>query len=273
MNKPLLFFILVFSILYTPLSVAQDIATEIHNSFNKIDSIMVKADFCIVKLSGSSNNEVQFDGVIKSDQNKDQYKITSDTSNGKLVINVQKPSGWTSHWGEIDLKIPDNLVIQIESQSGKVEVESLTVSNLDIQSKSGHIKITDAKGNINGDSPAGDFIVNQFEGTLVAKSKTGMMLLNNANGKFNLSSNKGNFTINQLKGDLKTDGGAGNQELENIEGNISLKATSGDIKLSLAKGNITTRTFEGNQKIFQSEGAYNVQASTGDLTGTRIKIY
>ncbi len=275
MNKPLLYFISLFSILniiYTPLTLAQDIAAESHSTFNNIDSIKINADFCIVKLTKSNNNSVDFEAVIKSDQNKDQYKITSDASNGLLSIDIQKPSSWTSHWGEISLEIPDNLKIQIESQSGKVEVESVLVKDLDILSKSGHIKITDTKGNIKADSPAGDFIVNQFEGTLVAKSKTGMMILNNVNGSFNLNSNKGNFTINQLKGDLKTDGGAGSQELENIEGNISLKATSGDIKLSLAKGNITTRTFEGNQKIFQSEGVYNVQASTGGITGTRIKF-
>ncbi len=275
MNKPLLYLISLFSLLsiILPLHLdAQNIATESNGTFTKLDSIQINADFCIVKLSGNKGDNIEFDGVIKSDENADQYKITTTESNGKLTISVQKPSSWTSHWGEITINIPDNLNIYIESQSGKVEVKSLLVKKLDIKSKSGHVNITDTKGNIKGVSPAGDFIVNQFEGNLVAKSKTGMMVLNNVSGDFNLTSSKGNYTINQLKGNLKTDGGAGNQELENIEGDISLKTTNGDIKLSLAKGNITTRTFEGNQKIFQSEGIYAIQASTGGITGTRIKF-
>jgi len=275
MNKPLLYLITlisIFCIIDRHSLKAQEIATEVHNTFIKVDSIKINADFCIVKLIGNKGNSIDFEGVVKSDQNKDQYQITANASNGKLTIDVQKPSSWTSHWGEINLKIPDNLIIEVQSQSGKVEVQSLVVKDLNIESKSGHIKITDTKGIIKGDTPAGDFIVNQFEGNLVAKSKTGMMILNNVNGEFDLNSSKGNFTINQLKGNIKTDGGAGNQELENIEGNISLKSTNGDISISLAKGNITTRTFEGNQKLFQSEGVYDVQASTGGITGTRIKF-
>lgn len=275
MNKHLLLIISLISILgnLAPSQLtAQNIATQKQESFNKVDSIKVEADFCVVKLTGYQGNTIEFNGVIKSDENADQYKLITKVTGSKLNIEVQKPSSWTSHWGEIELKVPNELIIEISSQSGKVDASSLTVKNLYIDSKSGHVNITDVKGNIESNSPAGDIVVNNFEGNIKSKSKTGKVIINNAKGDFNLNSNKGDFTINQLDGNIKTDGGAGNQELENINGDISLKSTSGDIKLSLAKGNITTRSFEGNQKIFQSEGIYNVQASTGGLTGTRIKF-
>ncbi len=275
MNKHLLLIISLISILgffSSPQLTAQNIATQKQISFNKVDSIKVDADFCVVKLTGYDGNTIEFSGVIKSDENADQYKLITKSTGSKLNIEVQKPSSWTSHWGEIELKVPNGLTIEITSQSGKVDATSITVNNLNIKSKSGHVNITDVKGNIESSSPAGDFIVDTFEGNIKSRSKTGKVILSNVKGNFNLSSNKGDYTINQLEGNIKTDGGAGNQELENINGDISLKATSGDIKLSLAKGNITTRTFEGNQKIFQSEGVYDVQASTGGLTGTRIKF-
>ncbi len=275
MNKPLLFlisFISVLNIVFSAELAAQNIATQREESFNRVDSIRINADFCVVKLVGYEGNTIEFNGTIKSDENADQYKLITNISGNKLNIEVQKPSSWTSHWGEINLKIPNGLIIEVISQSGKVEVQSLVVNNIDIQSKSGHVNISNVKGNIQSNSPAGNFIVDNFEGNIKSKSKTGAVILRNIKGDFNVSSNKGDFTVSQLEGKIKTDGGAGNQELENITGDISLKTSSGDIKLSLAKGNISTRTFEGNQKIFQSEGVYKIQTSSGGITGTRIKF-
>ena len=261
---------LIFSAAFT--IVAQNVAIQKQDTFARVDTIMIDADFCAVKISGHESNDIKLSAVIKTDENQDQYKIDTEVAQSKLSVSVVKPASWKSHWGEIVVKLPEGLNVVVVSKSGKVEVESLSVQNINIDSKSGHVNMTGVKGNVQSSSPAGDIVVDNYEGDLRSKSKSGKVILRNVKGDFFVSSNKGDFSISQLKGNLKTDGGSGFQEIENVEGNISAKTTNGDIKISLVKGNIETRTFEGNQKVFQSEAVYNLHASSGSITGTRIKF-
>lgn len=270
MNKYLRFFIPVLLFQLGVLLNAQNIATQEASNFSNVSKIVVDADFCTVKLKGHLSKEVLFNGIIKSNENVDEYKLLTEVVDGILKITVQKPESWTSHWGEITLMIPMNMEINVQSKSGKVDMSLLIACNVTVGSKSGHVIVDSCNGVIKAVSPAGDFVVDKFDGSFKADSKSGVIILRDCKGDFEVGSDKGHFTISNLKGNLKTDGGDGAQEIENVEGNMALKSTKGEIKLSLSKGNITTRSFNGAQKLFQTEGVYNVQSSSGNITGSRV---
>ncbi len=251
---------------------AQEIAVQKENVFKGITKVSIDADFCALKMSGHNSSDINFSGVVKSEENLEAYKIETKTLDGVLSIRVIKPSVWKSHWGEIILQLPEGLAIEVTTQSGKVVASDLKVINLTVVSKSGHVTLTSFVGSASTNSPAGDLSVNNLTGNLKGRTKTGAISIKTIKGNCDLACHKGIINISDVKGKLYVDGGSGNQEVENIEGDITLKSTSGDVKLSIAKGNMVCKTFDGDMKLFNTNGTYAVQSSTGSIVGTRVEF-
>lgn len=251
---------------------AQQIAVQRDTSYNQVTKVLVDGDFCALNIKGYDGDSVEFTGVIKSDENQKAYELNTKVVDGVLSIKVLKPEKWKSHWGEIELRIPNNTDVELITLSGKVNVSDISGVKLSVESKSGHILLTSVQGVVSAISPAGDIIVDKFKGTLNGKSKTGKAILRNTEGENSISTSKGDIIAANCSGSLKVDGGTGSQELENIKGNIFIKSTSGGVKLSLSEGTIHCRTFAGELKLFQTDGTYTIQSSTGNITGTRVKF-
>ncbi len=259
-------------VLFAVYSEAQEVAFEIDKQFEGVKEVNIDGDFCSVKIKGTDNRIANLKGVLKSNDNPEVYKVNADVKDGVLSVHVIKPKSWKSHWGELDFVLPNDIKLNVKTQSGKISISDLSKASIDIESKSGHVLMDNVEGTVHTVSPAGDLNLKNVKGTVNSRSKSGTVIIDNAQGTYTLGSSDGNYLIKNLKGTLITEGGSGNQEIENVEGDIKLKSTSGDLKVSLCKGNIVTRTFEGNQKIFQTEGTYQVQSSTGQLTGNRMKF-
>ncbi len=273
MNKPLRFSILVLlccCLTITSFVYGQEIAFQEEATFNQVSNIAIDADFCTVKIQGCDSSFVSYSGILKSDVKPEEYGIVTQLTDGELNIAVVRPESWTSHWGEITLMVPNGSVLDIHTKSGKVDIDGLADCTVSIESNSGHVQVASASGTVIGNSPAGDFIVDDYKGTLEVNSKTGRVILRHVKGNVVAESDKGEFIIDHLSGILKTIGGSGVQDVENVEGDVSLKSSDGDIELSQVKGNIVTRSFAGNQKLFQTEGTYTVQSSSGTITGNKV---
>ncbi len=249
---------------------AQKVACSVDQEFKDVKQLAINGDFCSIKINGSAAGVTKVKGVIKSDENPDQYKINTDVQEGVLSIQVEKPSSWKSHWGELDIEVPNGVALNVVTRSGRVEIMSVQKSAIDIDSKSGYVTLKDADVTLHSVSPAGDINLENVKGSIKASTKSGTVILTNGEGDFRLGSSKGNYLIKNVKGSLITDGGEGSQEIENVDGDLNLKSSSGEIKVSLCKGNITSRTFNGSQKIFQTDAVYKLQSSTGTITGSRV---
>ncbi len=251
-------------------SFAQEIATQKQNVFRGVHKVVVNADFCSLKLTGHRSDVVNFNGVIISQENLEAYGFEVNQQDDTLNIRVTKPEHWKSHWGEVILKLPEGIVIEAITQSGKVEATSVKGIRLHVLSKSGHVFLSSVEGSVTVTSPAGDLKAEGFSGVLKAKTKTGTVNVKGFNGNCAIECHKGPIHIADAQGTLFVDGGTGNLEVENVKGDITLKSTSGDTKLSIAKGNISVKTFDGDMKLFNTSGVYTVQSSTGNITGTRV---
>ncbi len=263
-------FMLMQGVFFLNYTNAQQVACSVEKQYNDIKELTINGDFCSVKIKGSEAAVTTFKGVIKSDENPDQYKINSGVQDGVLSIQVVKPSSWKSHWGELDIEVPNGIVLNVKTHSGKVSISSLQKSTVEIESKSGYVTIDDANVTMHSVSPAGDITLRNVKGSIKASTKSGTVILSNGEGDFRLGSSKGNYLVKNVKGSLITDGGEGQQEIDKVEGDLNLKSSSGEIKVSLCNGNITTRSFNGSQKVFQTNGIYKLQSSTGTITGNRM---
>ncbi len=251
---------------------AQAIALEKGGDFTDVKSIVVNSDFCALEITKATGTAVHYSVVIKAEENPSEYAVDINKVDGKLIIDVKKPSQWRSHWGELKLSVPEGVALEIASQSGKVGLKDITVTDLMIASKSGNIDFSGVQGSVNANTPAGRIVSENCKGNFKLKSKTGSITLRNYDGDANITSDNGSIIVADSKGVITVFGGEGEQEYERIDGELQLKSTTGDMKISLCNGTIQTRTFGANQKLFQCEGVFNIQSSKGNIIGDRIKF-
>lgn len=251
---------------------AQELVSSLDTTLMDVEKLIVKADFCVVRLIGSSEAVLKIEGRIKANKTAVGYNMSIVSQDDAIVISVNKPANWNSHWGEIVLSIPSGLSVDVESLSGKIDAEGLTDANIVFNSKSGHASFTDVSGVFLTNTANGDIIFRQSAGNIKGVTKTGNLYIDNFQGSANVTADKGSVSVKNVEGDLVIYGGEGKQEFDNVNGNLRTKSTSGDVNISLCKGNINCRTFSASQKIFQSEGKFEIQSSKGNIVGNRIKF-
>ncbi|WP_282036999.1 DUF4097 family beta strand repeat-containing protein [Saccharicrinis aurantiacus] len=265
--------LLTLSFLYLGLNTnAQTKTTKLDTSFTNVSKLLIEADFCAVKISGSTNDKLDISGSLKVNEKAVGYELLVSNDDGSVTISVKKPAQWTSHWGEIQLNVPSNVAIDVNSVSGKVDVANIENVNLNFNSKSGHANFSNVKGEINTDSSTGNIVVSNCAGSIKGKTKTGSLNINQYKGKINISADKGDIAVKSVEGDIQIFGGEGTQEFDTVTGKLKTKSRSGNVKISLCNGEINCRTFVGQQKLFQCNGVYNLESSKGNIVGTRIKF-
>ncbi len=262
----------LFSLTLSLIGYSQKESVQKEDVFKNANQLIIDADFCAVNIQGSNSSDISFKSTIKSEENLEAYDVETKFNDGVLNISVKKPDQWKSHWGEISLVIPPNIIVDATSQSGKIEINNAKGIKLNFISKSGHINLKASDGQVSIQSPAGDLSVNGFKGNIKSRTKSGAVNISDIDGTFDIGCRKGNINISNAKGKLLVDGGEGKLDVENIEGDISLKSSSGDAFLSIANGNISCRTFDGDLKLFNTKGVHHVESSTGNITGTRVSF-
>ncbi len=156
---------------------------------------------------------------------------------------------------DLDLRVPENLVSNVSEQGNVVTVDcrvkggywgwssyifgsgpmidiivSVPVeSDVDLESRAGHVEVAGLKGNIVAESSAGAVNIRNCEGTVKARSRAGSVIL------------------------------------ENVDGTISARSSAGSVKFSgvLSKGENWFRTSVGSIDIsLKGEPDLTVDAST-----------
>lgn len=250
-------------------SVVREAASE----FQGIKTIKVDAQFCKVDVTGTNGDQVSFSGKLISDKQDEAYQLVNEVSGGTLTISIKYPAqGWTTHSGEVILKVPQGLTIDINTTSGTVKADNLVDANLKVVSRSGSLEATNCKGTISLESITGSIKASASEGTLATKSKTGSHFLSNLNGNINANSTEGDITLSQTKGGIVTESTSGKHSVEFHEGNVNAKSVNGSIKINETKGNIDVISFAGALKLFKTTGVVNLQTTAGEQVGTRVML-
>ncbi|MFT3737175.1 MAG: DUF4097 family beta strand repeat-containing protein [Breznakibacter sp.] len=250
-------------------SVVREAASE----FQGIKTIKVDGQFCKIELSGTDGATVSFAGKLISDKQDEAYQLVNEVVNGTLSVAIKYPAqGWTTHSGEVTLKVPAGITIDINTTSGTVKADNLVDANFKALSRSGNLEIANSKGSVNLESITGVVKLSSCEGTLSAKSKSGNQFLTNLNGLINASSTEGDITLSQSKGSIVTESTSGKHSIDFHEGSVNAKSVNGSIKISEIKGDINVISFAGPLKLFKTNGIVNLQTTAGEQVGTRVML-
>jgi hypothetical protein len=249
------------------------IVREAANEFPSIKTIKVDGQFSKIEVLPTDGDKVVFAGKLSSDKQDDAYQLLNTAADGVLTIAIKYPAqGWTTHSGEVSLKVPSGTTLEIETTSGSVKIDGLTDANVNVISKSGSMECTKTKGNVYIESVTGVVRVSDGNGNISTKTKTGNQFISKSEGNINANSTEGEITINQTTGTLKTESTSGTQTIGFNVGDVAAKSVNGFVNISEIKGNVNIISFAGRVKLFQIKGAVDVQTTAGDQAGTRLLL-
>lgn len=247
------------------------VVASANETFENITSISVEGEFC--KVDVTKGEQVSLTAELKAAKDLEGYAVDFHESAGVLNIKVQKPeSGWTSHSGFVNLKVPQGVSINIQTTSGYINLVGISGSQLLAESKSGKITADNLSGNVTLRSKSASIKANNITGKLNVKSKGGSQAVRYVKGDVSLYSSGGAMIVENIKGSLKTESTDGEQTMKEIEGEIYLKTKSGAMKLSNAKGNIGSLSVSGVLNLFDVEGTLQLVATKGSIIGNRVKL-
>ncbi len=152
---------------------------------------------------------------------KQELKLNVENKNGKMIINSTRKTNLMYENLYLDIYIPENYKkqISVNTTSGKVIIEQITVEKISVISTSGNINLKDCVGNIDLEASSGNIMAEQIvaeKNSVVTTS--GSINLKDCTGNFNLKASSGNILLFYKIFD---------------EQNINIFTTSGYIELNL----------------------------------------
>ena len=262
-------------ILFTPYSLkAQDLSVvfEKDTAFENITTVKILGYYSKIKISKSADKKVKLHAVLKA-LNPDGYSINAITKNRVLELRVNFPQeGWSSHAGELTLRIPDSVNIDIQTTSGNCTIYDIAAEKINFSTKSGKITINECSGDMLLATSSGDVFLDEITGNVNIKTKTGDIQILRTKGDIITHTTLGSTSLRDITGNIKTESTSGRQDMEGIKGDIFSRSMSGIVKISTAEGDIKILGSTGDVQLFQTTGVLNIKTTRGNQSGTRINL-
>ena len=213
--------IAMFPLLSSCLDNNLTVVSEIKEEFSGINAIEVDGAFMEVEYLGESGlQEVTMDVLLKSNSDK-RYEVIHTVNQDKLQIQDKTNIGISGNLkgeGYIRLKGPRNMVLDMESGSGKLTAQNIISSEANLTVGSGEIF---AK---NLSAPA--IFLSTTSGKIKAESLTGKVTAVLSSGKMELSG---------IDGNIDADGSSGEMKFTGINGFVNANISSGKIEMNNVK--------------------------------------
>ena len=200
---------------------------EIQKTFEPKENVKIKLILggCTLKKSNDQKIHVQ---VVHSYDEED-FEVQFREKSSSLSIREKLHGNNNGGYSKWLIELPDKTEVDFESATGELNISNL-ILEIDGSSGTGEIEVTDAKG--------------KFE----LSSGTGQIRVENCEGEFDLSSGTGRVVLEQVTGTIEASSGTGRVKVQNIElveegdfssgtGDVEVSHVSGDdFDLSLSSG-------------------------------------
>lgn len=230
---------------------------DYEESFSEIKEIEIDGRFLEVSYEGSEGKGDVFLNAYLELPESSGLDIKYRKSGSKLKIEVVGDasfSGWNfgnQFSGFISLTGPDQIKLNIVSNSGSIDVMNVNHENINLQVNSGSIKTSEIDvENIN------------------LKASSGSIKGEGLYGKISCEVNSGSISLKEIVGDVEAKGSSGSLKFEDVEGKVDAKVNSGSIRLiKVAKlGELVSSS--GNIKALESglSEYTSLTANSGSIT-------
>lgn len=267
---------------------AQHVVTDIEETFQGIEEIIVTGGSLEVSYEGAQKEDLFLNAYLESNR-RDGPEITYKREGKKLRVEYRRQDG--GGWGNlrtkgfISLIGPEDMKMELIGTSGRILVSNVTSDKIELKVSSGKIEARNlASDKIRLSSSSGKIEVEQISGNVECFSSSGGGRISKVNGNVSVEASSGSYAIAEVEGRVDGAVSSGSISLDRVEQLGKLSLSSGSIKATNAGLGETTR-FNGSSGSFNiqvkqplEDFNFDLSASSGSLqvgqtkTGKRLHI-
>jgi Toastrack DUF4097 len=289
-NLPLMLFAVMFGLSLminaqdnTGISQNNTAAKSKSFNVNKGGTLNVQITSGDIKITTSDKNEVNI--KIASEDKEDINNITATLENNTVKIrnNYSSWGGWTGGDISLNISIPSEFNIDINTQSGDVTENGNLKGTATIFTAGGDIMTGDISGRTNLKSSGGDITTGNIGSGLQLSTNGGDVKTGSVGGKAEINTMGGSINVvsagkdlvaNTMGGDISIGNVGGTADVKTmggsvgigkVLGNTNINTYGGDISLSGARGKIDANTYGGNINLKDIQGSINADTKSGDV--------
>ncbi len=231
-----------------------------------ISLLKVNALAGYLEIRSGDSDHIRFTGYACADEELWLSRMTLDIERDGEVLELTvmipyEQDGFDPRYAHmnIELAIPESLETQIRDSSGNIDIDGVSItqiddssgsirlednhSTVDIQDSSGDIELRDIHGGVTISDSAGDIDTRGVSGTLtISRDSSGDIDLRKTRGKVVIERDgSGNIDIDEVGDDVEIGSdGSGNITIRSITGNVTIGSDgSGGVTVATVSGDVT----------------------------------
>ncbi len=226
---------------------------DYEESFDGITEIEVEGRFLEVSYEGRENDrEVYLSGYMEIPESSGM-EIRYRKSGSKLKVEVlgETHSGWGNQYkGYISLTGPENIKLNVQNNSGTIDILNVVHQEINLKVNSGSIK---AQG----------LEVDRIN----MRASSGSIKAEDLTGKVTCEVNSGQISLRQVSGDVEAKGSSGSLKFEDVQGRVQAKVNSGSMNfMNVAElGEITVSSGSVKAENSGLGSSTNFKANSGNI--------
>lgn len=241
------------------------------------------------EASGDGTESVSIEGRADGDV-VDRIKQAK-LRDGRLAIDTDPESFRIGifDWGDwnsindrftitVKLADPDALEkLEVESDSGGVQIEGLSASSASVSTESGSIRMYDFKGErLEVEADSGSIRGERIEADLAVAAQSGSVKLQDVKGeRLTAKSDSGSIQAERIEAELEVSSDSGSIQFQGLTGKSAISSDSGSVRLDkLDDSDADIKTESGSVKIdlpASFAGFYDLQSDSGSIRAPESK--
>lgn len=280
------YILLAISLFLTVIGKAQDQDFSFKENYelNEPANISVTTNDGNIKVSPSSNNQLQALFIVKKDGRvmdisrsdlEEYFTLTIVRTSDNLDITV-KPKKSYSTWRNrmsvsVTLFTPKQTSCDLRSSDGNINISDL-MGKQEMKTSDGNITSRGVKGNMIARTSDGNIDVSDTKGNIELITSDGNLDVKKVKGSVNGRTSDGNAVADNIQGDVVMATSDGNAQANNVRGGLQLTSSDGDIRATDSNGNTKLKTSDGNVSFSDMGGSLSAVTSDGDIRGNMVSL-
>lgn len=221
----------------------------------------------------------------------DKMEVDLQGTDSKLEIKVSVPDAFHDGTVDIELRVPNSVLVRASTTYGDVEVSGVE-GRVEAVTRTAPLRLHDLGGDVRGETISGALRLERIRGAVTVATQSGSITAESIQRGLSANTASGDVTVTgveggrveckSVSGDVKTErigleaplditveSVSGDVSLTQASGNIALKAVSGDVKTSGIKtSRLQAQTVSGDVGLHLTEafsGTMQVNTVSGDV--------
>ncbi len=246
---------------------------NIDTTYTGVATLKVLGSFAQVTIENSETSKLSLKAALTANEKVAGFTLSHKLVAGNLELVVNYPANnWVTHSGDITLKVPKGVAIEVENTSGYLRITNASELTVNALTTSGKIFVEGCKGDYALRSTSGDISLIKNEGNLTLVTSSGAVVSRENKGKLDITNLSGENMVIIHTGDITAESTSGKLLIETVHGNLNVKSASAPIKISKTEGSIVVKSFSGKVELFETKGIISTQSGAGNQIGNRILL-